>query len=256
MHPHGNLGPTDPQIRMERRDPKTGKSEGVQFGAEDLNFLLQMAREDVGLTDQEHLRVVFEGLCQEVGHVGIGFAARQIKLSMSLGENLLRMHMKGAEAERKITSIVDSLFKKFFAHGYPIGRKEAREIGLHIAVSDEETERLIWAVWQDIENEMRAREPFNPFQALENTPAGAQVFAPVPQVNVPLGVPANIQIPLVAVPPVDFSNLVGILESVRLASSFLVSGKILAGRAPDLQLKINVVHTKQGWNRVAVPTFP
>ncbi|MCY3019374.1 MAG: hypothetical protein NTW87_10165 [Planctomycetota bacterium] len=253
MHPHGNLGPTDPQIRTERKDPKTGKSEGVQFGAEDVSGLLQMAREDVGLTDQEHLRVIFENLCQEVGHVAIGFAGRAVGLSMSLGEKLLRMHMDGPEEERKIHLIVEALYKKFFVHGYPIGRKEAKGIGLNVAEPEPRTEELMWRIWQDIEADMQAREPFHPFREIENSPAGPLVFAPVPQANVPAGLQVNIQIPVVQVPPVPFSNIHGVLESPRLASHYTVTGKILAVRTPDLQIKVNVVATTQGWNRVAVP---
>jgi ClpP class serine protease len=44
MHPHGNLGPTDPQISGPRLDG----SGTINFGSEDLGAFLKFAKEEVG----------------------------------------------------------------------------------------------------------------------------------------------------------------------------------------------------------------
>jgi ClpP class serine protease len=68
MHPHGNLGPTDPQI--------TNRKKNIAFGSEDVQSFLRFAREDVGLTDQEHLRELFLKFSEEIGFTALGVAAR------------------------------------------------------------------------------------------------------------------------------------------------------------------------------------
>src|SRR5262249_46262744 len=52
MHPHGNLGPTDPQIHAPRKGQKDSTPDSVPFGSEDLAAFLRFAREEVGLGDQ------------------------------------------------------------------------------------------------------------------------------------------------------------------------------------------------------------
>lgn len=76
MHPHGNLGPTDPQI-IGARDATTK----VQFGSEDLSAFLKFAREEVGLNDQENMLEVFKQFCEQVGAVNLGVAARLARRS-------------------------------------------------------------------------------------------------------------------------------------------------------------------------------
>jgi ClpP class serine protease len=69
MHPNGNLGPVDPQIRV--RTEKGDKS----FGFEDMAGFLAFVREEVKLTDQEQVRTMFELFCREVGTIPVGVAA-------------------------------------------------------------------------------------------------------------------------------------------------------------------------------------
>src|SRR5467141_319672 len=45
MHPNGNLGPTDPQIRIQRRSGKDGATDAVGFGSEDLMAFLRFSRD-------------------------------------------------------------------------------------------------------------------------------------------------------------------------------------------------------------------
>ena len=117
MHPHGNLGPVDPQIRTIRKGE--GGQEEQLFGAEDLSSFLRFTREAVGLTDQNHLAQMFELFCKDVGSVQIGIASRSSQLSIMMGEKLLKMHMKGADQSQQAATIAESLNKNFFHHGYP-----------------------------------------------------------------------------------------------------------------------------------------
>jgi hypothetical protein len=261
MHPCGNLGPVDPQITA----PRPGSKETIQFGSEELAEFLRFVRDDVGLTDQEHLKSAFELFCKESGAVPIGIAARASQLSSSMGEKLLRMHMKGAQGQ-KAKVIAESLKKKFFTHGYPVGRKEAKELGLKVIEPKEELERLIWEVWLDLEAEMKCRHPFSAMDEVAKSAVGPQLFAPIPQVTIPSGLPPDLmqqvvqqvqavlqQNLIVNLPPVEYQLRHAIVESARRASAFVTEGKLFARREPDLRISLNSVVLSQDWRMQELP---
>lgn len=234
MHPHGNLGPTDPQI--------TNRAKNVQFGSEDLSSFLKFARDEVGLTDQVPLLEIFKQFSTEVGFVGIGVAARSAQLTQTMGEKLLRLHMKSESQSQKAKLISEALNTKYFHHGYPVSRSEAKEIGLPIAPSNPEVEALMWSVWLDIEEEMKFREPFSPVRVLKDNTACKALFAPV--------IPGA---PVVGVPAAPFSQIAAIMESRRKATRAVVEGEVLAMRQPDLSLKVSLVPHKEGWVDFPLP---
>lgn len=256
MHRHGNLGPVDPQITVQRISPKDGKQEQINFGSEDLSSFLEFARSKVGLTDQAQLLRVFELFCNEVGSVPIGIASRSSHLSVSMGEKLLRMHMKEGDSQQART-IAESLNKDFFHHGYPVGRTEAKEIGLKVTAPPPDVEDLLWKIWLDCEDELKIREPFSPLAEIRANPACAPLFAPVPMVNLPGNLPQPVlqqvyasviqQVQVHQIPPTDYQLIQAMIESRRLASRFVTEGRILATRTPDMQLKVNVVPENSAW---------
>lgn len=260
MHRHANLGPVDPQITVQRVK-KDGQSEQIQFGAEDLAAFLEFARLKVGLTDQQQLTTVFQLFCNEVGSVPIGIASRSSQLSVSMGEKLLRMHMKEGDQQRART-IAEALNKNFFHHGYPVGRTEAKSIGLKVEEPTPEDERLLSDIWLDFEKEMQIREPFNPLTVLRDSPACGALFADVPQVVLPANLPAQMmqqawntvlqQIQVVSVPPAAYTTLQAAIESRRLASRFRVEGRVFATRTPDLQLRVSAFAERAGWINVTI----
>ena len=78
MHPNGHLGPVDMQI--------TTWSEGRRrdFSTEDITAFLDFVRDELHITDQRHLRRLFEITCRDVGTLGVGFTARSSKLAVRL----------------------------------------------------------------------------------------------------------------------------------------------------------------------------
>lgn len=265
MHPHGNLGPVDPQIRVPRPQVEGAPPEVVQFGSEDLDALIDFARDDVGLRDQAQLVRVFELVCKEVGTVPVGVANRSAQLSMAMGEKLLNTHMHGDGEKEKARAIAQALNKNFFHHGYPVSRTEARELGLKVADADADLEALLWNIWLDMEEELQIREPFNPVAVLRGNPAAGPLFADVLQLNLPLGAPPALlqQVmqtilasALVQVPPTPFEQIAALCESARLATRYITSGSILASRLPDLQLRMNMLVERHAWTTVPLPGVP
>src|ERR1043166_7401975 len=124
MHPNGHLGPVDMQISLwNDGGPR-------RFSTEDISAFLDFVRDNLKITDQKHIRALFELTCKEVGSLGIGFTARSSKLAVDLGERLLAMHMKDDDSGSKLRSIVENMSRKFQSHSYPVNRTEALELGL------------------------------------------------------------------------------------------------------------------------------
>lgn len=258
MHPHGNLGPVDLQISVERKKGN-GPAERIGFGVEDLAAFLSFSKEKVGLTDQEQLAKTFMLFCEEVGTVPIGIASRGAQLSVSMGEKLLLMHMQDSKEDAR--RIAEALNRNFFHHGYPVSRTEAKAIGLKVAEPQEDIESLMWEIWLDLESEMNIREPFNPMTLLRQDKACAALFAPVQQFNIPPGAPPQIlqqvlnqvmQQAIVSVPPTRFSNLQAVSESLRHASRFTSDGLVLASRLPDHKIQVNVIVERASWRDLPV----
>ena len=262
MHPNGNLGPVDPQIRTIRRG-ESGEKERLEFGAEDLNSFLRFTKETVGLSDQDRLAQMFELFCKDVGPVQIGIASRSSQLSIMMGEKLLKMHMKGADESQQATRIAESLNKNFFHHGYPVSRSEAKEIGLKIAEENSEVEDLLWRIWSSLEQEFDFRKPFTPLEILEKSKGASALFDPVPLAAIPSDLPPEVlqqayqqvlsKIAVHQVAAVDYTTTHAVMESTRCASHFTVEGKILATRRPDLQITYNVVQVSEGWTKQSLP---
>lgn len=234
MHPYGNLGPTDPQIM--------NRSKNVQFGAQDLAAFLTFAREEVGLTDQAPLLELFRKFSEEVGFVGIGVAARSAQLTASMAEKLLRLHMTSENQSQKAKVISEALNTKFFHHGYPVSRTEAKEIGLPIGDENGDVQSLMWQIWLDIEADLKLRQPFSPITVLHDDPACAGLFTPAAGGGA-----------AVAAPPAKFSNTTAVIESSRHATRHVIEGNVSGIRTPDLKLNVSVMHIREGWQDVSVP---
>lgn len=263
MHPNGNLGPTDPQIRVPRRVGKDGTVEPVGFGSEDLMAFLRFSKEAVGLTDQERILSVYSRFCEEVGAVAIGVAARSALLTVTMGEKLLQLHMTTESDKQRARAISEKLTKDFFHHGYPVSRTEATEIGLKVADRDVELEELMWAVWSDLRQELQIREPHNPISCLMRDPNCAPLFAPLSQVVLPGNVPPAIaqqafqqvlqQVTVSNVPPTRFTLIHAVMESTRISSRCVTEGLLFGARLPEQQVRVTAVNERQGWIDTPIP---
>lgn len=262
MHPYSNLGPVDPQLTYQRRIPgQNGPSDAfdkVEFGSEDLKNFIEYAKKDIGISDQEQLAKAFELVCKEVGAIPIGVAKRGSQLALSMGEQLLSLHMTDAN---KAKAIAEALNSSFYHHGYPLGPKEVEKIGLPVTKPDNELKTLLWDVWKDFEQEMNCSVPFDPVQVALNDPTTAPLLGPVTQVQIPSNLPPQIaqavfqnivnQIGTVQVNPIESDLFQASLESRRCRSEFRTKLQISATRLPDMNIAVSVLRLAQGWNFTA-----
>jgi hypothetical protein len=254
MHPFSNLGPVDPQLIS----PKGSSEHQIQFSSEDLRHFLDFVKTDVGISDQNQLEKAFELVCNEVGSIPIGVAKRSSYLALSMGEKLLNLHM-GDPSKAKL--IAEKLNKSFFHHGYPLDRREAKEIGLRIQNPDEGLEGLMWKVWEDAAEEMKCNHPFNPLESALSDIAASNALFNIPIIALPSNLPPNMlqqvyqnimqQITVVNIPAFDYDLFQATLESTHCRSEFHTIGKICVTRKPDFSIAANVVKQTYKWNYFA-----
>jgi hypothetical protein len=259
MHPNGHLGPVDMQIttRFGEKGPR-------QFSTEDISAFLQFVRDDLRITDQEHIRMLFELTCKEISSLGIGFTVRSSKLATDLAERLLGLHMRSDEDRPRIRTIVENMSRKFQSHAYPVSRTEAIDIELPVNKErDEKLEKLMWQAWIDLETELKENIPFDPIMELLNSPEAPTLLAPVPQLDLPMCASATASyqntvsdikaVATSSVKPVDFEFTYTIVESTRSSQAQVAKGKLLACRNPDLMINWNMLITSRDWHDLPKP---
>jgi len=256
MHPNGHLGPVDMQITT------VGDSgQAKRFSTEDISAFLDFVRDNLKITDQEHVRMLFESICKEVGSLGIGFTARSSKLAVDLGERLLALHMKDDDSRSKLRLIVQNMSRKFQSHAYPVNRIEALEIGLPVNKKrDKVLEKLMWSVWLNLEQDLKERTPFDPIFELLKSGEATKLLSPVPQLDIPMcaSPSAHFQTTIndvidkskPTIDPVDFEFTSAIVESTRTGYAHVTRGKILSCRNPDLMIKYNTVTKSREWEQL------
>jgi hypothetical protein len=222
MHPFSNLGPVDPQLTSFTESQKR-----IDFSAEDLRHFLDFVRTDVGISDQEQLERALELICKDAGAIPIGAAKRSTYLSLSMGEQLLSLHMEDSSQAK---TIAETLNRSFFHHGYPVGRREAKQIGLPVVKPNDELEELMWQVWEDFEEEMECDKPFDPLHIVLSDERTSRLLGPVPQVQLPANLPPQViqqainqilqQVAIVQVEPIDYELFQASIESTKCKSEF------------------------------------
>jgi hypothetical protein len=255
MHPNGHLGPVDMQITT------VGDSgQAKRFSTEDISAFLDFVRDNLKITDQEHIRILFELTCKEVGSLVIGLSARSSKLAVDLGERLLALHMADDESRSKLRSIVENMSRKFQSHAYPVNRKEALDMGLPVNKErDKKLEKLMWSVWLSLEQDLKEDKPFDPIFELLRSSQASKLLSPVPQLDIPAHASAtthwntslaDLNAALtVRIDPVDFEYSTAMVESSRVAYSNVIRGKILSCRNPDLMIRFNRVVASREWEK-------
>jgi hypothetical protein len=249
MHPFSNLGPVDPQLTHRKQN-----NEHVSFGSEDLRNFIEFIKQDVGLSDQSQMQKSFELICKEIGAIPIGIAKRSSQLALTMGEKLLSMHMGD---NTKAKSIAETLNKSFYHHGYPLGRKEAKDMGLNVINPSADIEKLLWDVYLSFEEEMQFNVPFDPVKIVLSSEYSESLLAPINQLNIPANLPEDVlnqmynnilqQVPVVQIPGVDYQNYLATVEARHAKSDYRISGKIFAIRYPDGNLALNTMQSNGSW---------
>lgn len=256
MHPFSNLGPVDPQLTTIKKNQQ-GQTEQRSFSSEDLRNFIDFIKTDVGVTDQQYLITAISPLLNDVGALPIGSAKRSQQLSLSLSEKMLNLHIKDTNKSKNIAKQLNS---SYYHHGYAVGRKEAQEIGLNIINPDKELEDLLWSVWQDFSNEMKANTVFDPVRELFTNPESSEILSKIPVVEIPANTPQplmqNMYMQLSQQASkvenkqtIRLDHLIASIESTNLAKASYASSDIAYWRNIDMSIGFNCTIFPTGWTK-------
>lgn len=253
MHPFSNLGPVDPQLTVAKPN-ENGVPATVRFSSEDIRNFIDFIRQDVGISDQQHLIASITPLLSEVGSLSIGSAKRGQQLSLTLSEKMLCTHM---DDKNKAKAIARTLNSSYYHHGYAVNRKEAAAIGLNIVNPPQQLEALLWEIWQDFSQEMKCESAFDPIKELMTNPTTYQQISQIPVINMPANTtPAFAQQLINAAAQqsqvtqqksIQLKELIASIESVRTQKSLSVTIDILYWRNIDMSLGVNCTSSSQDW---------
>lgn len=223
MHKNGNLGPIDMQITTP---PRVEGEMPMHFGYEDIANYFKFI-EDIGLKDQAVISDALGKLTNQLSPIDLGSAKRGSQLGLSMAEKLLSTHLADSNKAKLIS---ERLNKQYYHHGFPLDKREAKDIGLEI-VEDEEIESLMWNVTEDILEYYKESEPFDP-QALVQD----EIIKKDPN-SIRTGQVYTLDLPIE----------VAFIESVRKVGRFSNRLVVNYAREKDLSLQINVNLVNGHW---------
>ncbi|MDO8502506.1 MAG: hypothetical protein Q7S20_11755 [Gemmatimonadaceae bacterium] len=157
LGPQGELGPIDPQLNVVR--PGSDVQEAVSV--EDVMAYVKFVQERAGLSEQTALTASLAKLTDRLDAVVLGNVYRTHTHIRDVARRILQSR-KAPPSEEALTTIVQTLAEKVYAHGHAIGMKDAQDIGLPVKAADATLDTLMWRLLGEYETHMKLREPLDP----------------------------------------------------------------------------------------------
>lgn len=230
MHPFSCLGPIDVQINLGPM------GQNKQFSTEDISSFIDFLHEDLKQKDNA---LDASSLFEELKPTEVGVVKKSMNFIKTIATKLLKTHMDSDDEIEKIVS----KFTNSFHHGYTIGRKEAKDLGLPISETSSEIEEYMWKIWEDADLEMKCRTPFDPFRIITDNTELMNRLNSIPLTPGPI----PIQVPVQKIETATDETIVAMVESINVRSSFKTKAIISALRNNDLSMSCNVTIVSSGW---------
>jgi Serine dehydrogenase proteinase len=162
MTKQATLGPIDPSTNglLNPRAELNGQNIRVPVSVEHVKGFLDMAKKDFNIKHSSALKDIYLKLSDNLHPLSLGDVYKSKSQIKMLAEKLLKNHKID---NKNIPKVISFLCSESGSHDYTIYRKEAKnELGLNIEKPTDELYNIIKLIYQDIENEMELRNPFNP----------------------------------------------------------------------------------------------
>ena len=250
LHPLASLGPVDPQITIQRKEGPQ------QFAYEDVSAYTNFLKDEAGITEQKEKVPLLSHLVNQIEPSVIGASKRASMQSIIMAEKLLKLHMKGVDAQNA-EIIAEKLSKNYFSHGHAVSRSEAIDLGLNISDRNKIIEKLLWDIFKDFESEMKMNELFDPTAIYLSDKQASSLLNPPPIANLPSNLPPQLAqqawtnilsgISTSQGPVLDFQLKHAAIESKFQSSFFITKGKIIGCRQPDMNFRIGTPRLSSKW---------
>jgi hypothetical protein len=151
MGPISELGPIDPLVKHPVYEDILVPVQAVW------HCLDYLQRSITSSSDQEVAAFMVTPLLNKLDPWLIGDYEKTIKASRQYAETLLSRYMLKNDPE-KVQTVTQALTEGFFSHGYPIGRREARNLGLKVTDAQGELWDIIWELYLGYEKLFKGKE--------------------------------------------------------------------------------------------------
>jgi len=151
MGPISELGPIDPLVKHPIYKDMLVPVQAVW------HCLDYLQRSISNSPDPEVAAFMVAPLLNKLDPWLIGDYEKTIKASWQYAETLLSRYMLKDDPER-VQSVTQALTEGYFSHGYSIGRREAKELGLRVTDAQGELWDVIWKLYLAYEELFKEKE--------------------------------------------------------------------------------------------------
>lgn len=160
----GQLSPIDPSFEHPLgpivQIPGQPGGKIAPVNVEDVNGFIKLAQEEIGLSEEDSMKKVFEVLASKVNPLVLGAVQRSREQIVFLASGLMKRHITD---EERIKKTVETLIRQRFSHNYIISRREAKEIlGLNIIKPDKKLTTLIVDLFNVYNDIIMMDKPYHP----------------------------------------------------------------------------------------------
>ncbi|MCL2209521.1 MAG: serine protease [Treponema sp.] len=162
MTRQASLSPIDPSVNGPMNPVVTidGQQRNLPVSVEFINGYIEMAKTEMGISDQNALSKIFDILSNKVDPIVLGQVQKTRVLIQMLAKKLLIYQNIDIT---KHEDIIKFLCKDSGCHDYTIYRREAKEeLGLNIEKPNEKFQNIINIIFNDLKSEMELDLSFEP----------------------------------------------------------------------------------------------
>lgn len=145
MGPISELGPIDPLVKHPVYKDLWVPVQAIR------HCIDYLQRSLADSSDPELVNFIITPMLNKLDPWLIGDYEKALKASHQYAEALLSRYML-KEAPEKVPLVTRALTEGYFSHGYPIGRREAKELGLKVTEADGELWDVIWSLYLGYED--------------------------------------------------------------------------------------------------------
>jgi len=166
MTKQATLGSIDPSLNspLNPQNPQipNNPQARIPVSVESIQGFFDLAKNELKLNDEKNLKDVLINLADKVHPLVLGNVYSSRTQIQMVAKKLLQKQL-GADQVENIDKIIAFLCSDSGSHDYAIYRNEARdELGLSIQKPNDEQYEKIKSVFDDIRDELKLLEPFNP----------------------------------------------------------------------------------------------
>lgn len=166
MTKQATLGPIDPSLNspLNPQNPQAPNNPQARIpvSVESIQGFFDLAKNELKVNDEANLKDILLNLAGKVHPLVLGNVYRSRSQIQMVARKLLLKQLGEGQTE-KIDKIVSFLCSDSGSHDYAIYRNEAKdELGLSIEKPNDDLYKLIKDIFDDIREELKLLEPFNP----------------------------------------------------------------------------------------------